>query len=521
MSRVRDAAVAVVCLSALIVSPMYAANPTPIHNSVKYKDAGARPATGRSGSAAIQVRALRGQANTDIEVTTGQFESAAPAAGKLDKVQVKVFGTDGNLIVTDNYRKGSISGGYGSFAYAWPLRGQGVQVQANVSGIDPNRTDVVTVASSVKWRPDLTVASIQAPNRALIGSVVTIEAVVREGNGDVGARANCVLKADGIVVDHADGIWVDAGDAVTCEFRHAFATLGQKQLTVEVTNVAPGDFNTANNTRTATLEIVPASSPLWYNMNAEDTMFYQTAPSRSHEEFTSVNPDFQSYVRDVTGGSTSTTHLASYGSNLLILEPVEFPVALESRLIVDGQPLLQSSFTVEENPNSFMGFSGDGYWNRCGDQFDGYHWFFVCHFHSEFDGVVVDRTTAYSSGQAGLVTYNGYGTSQTRYENGVVDVYTYNDTYDYLTAEVLSPMPATLGNNVVVHASFTDAGNKHFEADASVDLLPVEDVTYDYGDYCYNYDYTVENYGRINGYQCVWPVTLQQGKAGWHDGQAQ
>jgi len=518
MSRA-SSAMGIACLFALIVSPIYAANPTPIPNSVKYKDAGAKPATGRSGSAAIEVRALRGQANTDIEVTTGQFERAAPAAGKLDKVQVKVFGTSGDLIVTDNYRKGTLSGGYGSFAYAWPIRGQRVQVQANVSGIDPKRTDVVTVDSSVKFRPDLTVASIQSPNQAIRGSVVTIEAVIREGNGDLGAHANCVLKADGVVIDHANGIWVDAGDAVTCEFRHAFDTLGQKQLTVEVTDVVPGDFNTTNNSRTATLDIVSASTPLYYNLDVEDITYDQVAPSREHEEFTAFTADGQSYVRDGSGGSTSTTHAVYYGSNLLIEKPVEFPVALESQMTFDGQPLLDAHFTVEENPNSWLAFSGDGYWNKCGDQYDGWHWFFVCHFHSDFDGVVLDRTTAYSSGNAGAVTYAGYGTRLTRYADGTEDVYTYNGVVDYVTGEVLSPFPASLGNNVAVHASFTDAGNQHYEADAAVDLFPIDDVTYDYGEYCYNYDYVQEGWGQYTGYYCVWPVTVAHGRAGWTSGQ--
>src|SRR5262245_55245597 len=96
-------AMSIVCLSALVASPIYAAKPTPIKNSVKYKDAGARPANGRSGSAAIEVRALRGQSNTDIEVTTGQFDNGT-APGVLEKVQVKVFGMTGDPIVTDNYR---------------------------------------------------------------------------------------------------------------------------------------------------------------------------------------------------------------------------------------------------------------------------------------------------------------------------------------------------------------------------------------------------------------------------------
>src|SRR5437763_8768340 len=211
MSRSARSGAVLVCLAAFM-SPMYAARPQIQPNSTKYRDSGAKPATGRSGSAAIQARALRGQTETTVEVTTGQFDGGAAAAGKLDKVQVKVFNGHGDVLVTDNYRKGALSGANGSFTYDWPSRGQKVQVQANVSGIDPNRTDVVTVSTNVALRPDLTVSSITAPGQAIAGSNVTISALVGEINGDLGARANCVLKIDGAVADQANGIWVDAGD---------------------------------------------------------------------------------------------------------------------------------------------------------------------------------------------------------------------------------------------------------------------------------------------------------------------
>ena len=81
----------VVCLVAALISPVYASRPQAFHNAVKYRDAGVKPATGRSGSAAIEVRALRGRSETSIEVTTGHFDPAAAPAGKLDKVQVKLF----------------------------------------------------------------------------------------------------------------------------------------------------------------------------------------------------------------------------------------------------------------------------------------------------------------------------------------------------------------------------------------------------------------------------------------------
>src|SRR3954447_24871199 len=106
MIRVRRSAFAV-CLVAFVAVPMYAGRPQLFQNSNKYRDAGAKPGTGRSGSAAIQARALRGQHATLVEVTTGQFDSNVAPVGKLDKVQVKVLASNGDAIVTDNYRKGA------------------------------------------------------------------------------------------------------------------------------------------------------------------------------------------------------------------------------------------------------------------------------------------------------------------------------------------------------------------------------------------------------------------------------
>lgn len=516
MKSIERIAVAI-ALSALVATPMFAAKPSPISNSVKYKDAGAKPATGRSGSAAIQVRALRGQANTDIEVTTGQFESATAPVGKLDKVQVKLFGSAGDAVVTDNFRP--TTGGYASFAYNWPGRGQNVQVQANVKGIDPKRNDVVTVSSNVKLRPDLTVASLHAATQAYVGSVVTIAAVIREANADLGARANCVLKADGVAIDHANNIWVDAGDVVTVQFQKVFDTIGQKQLTVELTDVVPGDYDTTNNSGSATINIVPTSIPLYYTMDAEEYWYDQTMPSHMHEEFKSFISDDQSYVRDSVGYDTSTDHAAYYGASLQIEGPIQFPVTVNSRLTIDGQELLAASGTIDEDPNSFMGFSGDGYWNRCGETYDGWTFIFACHFHSEFDGVIRDLSTAYAGSNAGAVTYTSAGMSTTMWGDGRTDVYIYNWAGDYTTGPFLSPMPQSLGNNINIHGDFTDAANNHYEAQASVQLSPVPDYTYDYGEQCFYWDNVQDGYGEYTVTSCASPVTLQHGFAGWSSGQ--
>jgi hypothetical protein len=491
-------ALGIVCLAALIASPVHAAIPTPIQNSVKYKDAGTKPATGRSGSAAIAVRALRGQNATDIDVSTGD-------AGTLDKVQVKLFAADGTAVVTDNHRN---AGNAATFTYAWPQRGQHVQVQANVSGIDPKRTDVVTVDSTVQLRPDLTVAALNVPQKAYANAPVPITAVIGEANGDTGARANCVLKADGVVIDQANGIWVDAGDTVSVEFRATFATLGTKQLSVELTNVTPGDYDPTNNSASASIEIVSPAVRVSYVMNAWDMTYDQVVPWYGHEDFLSSGIN-ASYSTDETGGSSSSRHVAMYSAFMQVGKVIQFPVAVDGLLTMDGQPVIQSHFDVTENANSVF---------HCGEDSDNYHWVMVCTFPGDAFG---DRSTIFFWEKAGTVTYASWSTSTTRWQSGAVNVYTNNQSGSGIEGALVSPIPASLGNNIAVHAAMTDAASTHFAADAAVQLAPLPDFSDDAGESCNSFDYTVSGIGRYTGWFCSHSTSVAHGRFGTSSGELQ
>lgn len=66
-------------------------------NTIKYKNSGLPNATGRSGSASIEARALLGSDGvTTIELTTGSFENGG-ATGTIAKVQLKAGGSADNF----------------------------------------------------------------------------------------------------------------------------------------------------------------------------------------------------------------------------------------------------------------------------------------------------------------------------------------------------------------------------------------------------------------------------------------
>ena len=227
-----------------------------VPNAIRYSNTSVAVAHGRSGSASLAARALLGRDNVALlEISTGDLDQPASATGVIDKVQVKVFApASEHLDGTDVFK--TSGGASWSYPYGGMLRDQRLQVQANVSDIDGNRTDVVTVDAYVKWRPDLHPGAIGAPAQALVNTPVNVVVPVHELNGDVGASADCVLYADGVAVDRIENLWVDRGDVVSCVFRTTFATPGVKHLEARIENVKPADYDDSNNSAFATIEIL-------------------------------------------------------------------------------------------------------------------------------------------------------------------------------------------------------------------------------------------------------------------------
>jgi hypothetical protein len=217
-----------------------AASVTIKSNVVKYRDSSIPHATGRAGDATIDALALYGKDGmTDLTVTSN---------GSIDKVQLKT--DDGHAVNYTNLGGAAFTQQLVGLAAHAPL-----QVQANVSSVDAARTDVVTAEEIVKYRPDLEVADVRAPERAMPGMPFEVTATVRELNGDVGARATCVLSSKGVELDRANGIWVDAGGTVACKFATALSAMGTQTLTVSATNVDPGDWDDGNNAASADITI--------------------------------------------------------------------------------------------------------------------------------------------------------------------------------------------------------------------------------------------------------------------------
>jgi len=240
-----------------------------VKSSKHYRESGVGNATGRSGSANMSARALLDKdGNTVVEVTTGALDSSSTPPGSFRKVQVKALSPAGDALSVDNYFPST--GGYYKFVSPSLYEAEKIQVQGNISGIDRNRTDVVTVVETVKMRPDLVVDKLTFPSSAIVSHSVNISATLWEGNGDAAANTTCVLAIDGNNVDQMNNVWVDAGGSVSCVFAYTFNAPGNHTIQVTAANVVPGDWDTSNNSSSGTINITNPTSAETASASFED-----------------------------------------------------------------------------------------------------------------------------------------------------------------------------------------------------------------------------------------------------------
>ncbi|HEX2207429.1 MAG TPA: hypothetical protein VHG93_07085 [Longimicrobium sp.] len=287
----------------------------------KYRDSSLPHATGRSGSARLEARALLGADGvTRLLVTTGSVDDPDRAPGELAKVQLKVYAPDGSRLFTQNYQRPTSRGSYEFRLPGLPL-GSRIEVQANVRGIDRNRTDVVTITETVKRGPGLAVA-IDPPAQAVTGVPTVITGTVSETGGQTGSWTSCVLYVEGVEVDRIDHIWVDAGDVVTCAFTYSFRNPGTHNVQIQLEQ-GPGDTLLTDTPPSASGQVT-AQDPTRHPTFTASVMDRTVDETWSYDE-TWWKPDGSNReYHENTGEASRSQSFALTGS---IARAVTFPLA--------------------------------------------------------------------------------------------------------------------------------------------------------------------------------------------------
>ncbi|MBW3569830.1 MAG: hypothetical protein KY467_01875 [Gemmatimonadetes bacterium] len=413
--------------------------PQLVPNSVRYSDTGGRPATGRSGSATLSAFALRARDGvTSLEVRAGRADGVEGGTAELAHVQVKAL-IGGQESYVANHREGLDA----PIALPALARGEAVQVQANVRGIDGNRTDVVTVTETVKLRPDLAV-TFSAAETVSPGVPVSFTALVEERNGDVGATATCQLRVDGAVVDQAQGIWVDAGDAVSCAFTYTFAQAGTYAVEVAATGTAPADWDESNNAASAQVRVAAPGVPLQFTAIAEQKVGYR------HSMYINRYADARGVWYEQERRDTADEHLQTIQMLGSSAQPIPGPVVVEVSQATGGRTLHAARWASGTPPGV----------SWCTSIGHGATMFFGCSL--SFGGFSYAQFMYTRYG--GTVTYHGTIYTRTWWD-GVMQEYVYHRNFrdGYLP-------PVQLGNDFQFNVRITAADGTVYRAEADFPL---------------------------------------------------
>jgi hypothetical protein len=464
--------------------------PTLVSTAVRYRDTGGKPARGRSGNAVVDAMALLDREG----VTTLEF-SARHATdwwryGTVNKAQLKASSPDGkhkftrNLVESDPWY-----GPRGPVPGVIELRGLGrgdeLQLQANVTEVDPPRTDVVTVTQQVRRLPELTV-EMTAPAEAETNTYVNVLALVREHNGDLGTEAVCDLYVGGELVDWGWGVWVDAGDAVTCIMTFSLQTPGTYPLEVRVRTASGREWDTGNNADSATIQ-VHGDSPRFYT-------------SAWFEQLTSVDSfAMHEWWRDAQWGtsgeyefelaSTATSQWASlYG---YMPARITGPLGLRISMSTGGRVVDAGEWTHD--------LGDDPVWG-CADRWDGRAMFWLC-----TGGGPVSGFTQFSySWLAGAVTYHSREYSRIWDELSGTE-YVYHWNYDYAYGETVP-----LGDDWTFDVRLTTTGGEHVVT-RPLPLVRSEPLGWSSPYTCYSWEY---DWG-WSGTHCSGGTSYQQWTTGY------
>lgn len=459
---------------------------TLVPNAVRYRDNGGKPATGRAGSAAMQALALLGKdGRTEFEYRS------IPAdpdqwwlQGTITRAQVKALDADGRVMFTYNDNHLNAHGKITHFGSL--VHGQSLQVQANLTGADPHRTDVVTVTERIKLRPDLAVRLEMAPQVPAVQQVPVL-ATLSELNGDVGASTACRLLVDGREVDSAWGVWVDAGDAVTCAFSHSFAP-GTHQVQVDLLWTVPGDWDTSNN-RSQVVQVEAVGGPTAFSYfasaNASSWDNETTVTSRWHNPATGIRGESEEVRGD--SGSAENAYVSGF-----IERGLTGNVSVELSQTSGGRVLHADAWDVGELAGCTVRYGGPSSFHMCTSSYGGWTQTWFTYFHN-----------------AGTVTYHSRYFYREWDEGTGEDVYYYhfNDSYQAPGAPL-----AGFGDDFGFHVRVTDA-ERTLTMDSDFPLAPTQ---FSWGDsFCSSY---TEPWDGYTSETCYAYSRSEQSRGGYDSG---
>ena len=166
----------------------------------------------------MQLKALAGPGGADLKVTVAvdpASQCALPDA--LETIQLKTFDTAERFAWVRSIENVPAPGGVADLDLGLIPHNRRIDAEVTLS---TGGTFVLHGTTKTLTRPDLVVQQI-TPTQALVGTSFSVNAVIIERNGDVGATADVTLSAIPGAVEH---VVVPAGGTATVSFSVMFGS---------------------------------------------------------------------------------------------------------------------------------------------------------------------------------------------------------------------------------------------------------------------------------------------------------
>ncbi len=288
----------------------------------------------------IDVKALQGQNAVDVYATFSTSDPAHyPLPPTIKKFRLKIFThkrkesfvtKEANLDLVNNQIVTTIPGRFDNDT---------LRVVATIK--TPQKGDVERNNDwgSVKLRPDLKVGSIQAPAEQNTNLSYSVEVFVQETNMQSASTCAVSLYQEGTLIHTTTNVAVAAGGNVSVVFGGlTHSSAGVQNYSVVISDVNPGDYNTANNTGAFSITFVSPVTLAQSNYHLE------------YFKFDFMNDDHR--VKASDGSTVYDNHNESNQENFTYQisnndPPIisDGPVSFAYKIVRSDNSVIQNSFT--------------------------------------------------------------------------------------------------------------------------------------------------------------------------------
>lgn len=248
----------------------------------------------------LELVALKGMEQTDLYIHVQPKVEGYHAPEYVKKIQLKSYDADTEeLVYTRNYNEEmSAAGGERTLVLTDVERYQPLKTMVHVKNEETESDVIIEGKTQVLLRPDLVIGDIQSPETVQPNTAFNVSAQIKEINNDVGASAKIELLNGSTVLDSVDNVSIASGSEKGIVLLPSLTDPGTYTLTLRISGAEPAEYDTNNNEKTFTIEVVDStkqieySSSYWYQegethyqYRSDDGYYYEDHWKGKQESF--------------------------------------------------------------------------------------------------------------------------------------------------------------------------------------------------------------------------------------------